>query len=97
MVRPVKPRRVYIEPKTVYFKPRAVPLSLLEEIELKVDELEAIRLCDLEGLEQIQAAKKMGISQSTLGRILSKAREKIADALVNGKAIKIKCTIQSIQ
>lgn len=90
MVRPIKPRRVFFDPKAIYFKPRAVPLSMLEEVELTVDELEAMRLCDFKGLDQIEAAKKMGISQSTLQRILSLARKKVAEALVEGKAIKIK-------
>jgi len=89
MVRPIKPRRVFFDPKAVYFKPRAVPLSMLEEVELEVDEMEAIRLCDFEGLEQEEAAKKMKISQSTLSRILLSARKKIAQALIQGKAIKI--------
>jgi len=90
MVRPIKPRKVVFDPNVIYFKPRAVPLSMLEEVDLLPDELEAIRLCDLEGLEQIPAARKMGISQSTLGRILTSARKKIAEALIKGKAIKIK-------
>ena len=90
MVRPRKPRRVSFDPNVKYFKPRAIPLSALEEVDLGSDELEAIRLCDFEGLEQTKAAKKMKISQSTLGRILCSARKKIAEALVEGKAIKIK-------
>lgn len=90
MPRPIKPRRIFFDPKAIYFKPRAVPLSLLEEVELGVDELEAIRLCDLEELEQEEAAKKMKISQSTLSRILLSARKKIAEALIRGRAIKIK-------
>jgi len=90
MARPLKPRRVLFDPDVVYFKPRAVPLSILEEVELGVDELEAIRLCDYKNLEQTEAAKKMKISQSTLQRILTSARKKIADALIKGKAIKIK-------
>jgi len=90
MPRPIKPRRIFFDPKTIYFKPRAIPLSMLEEVELGVDELEAIRLCDFEGLEQEEAAKKMKISQSTLSRILISARKKIAEALIEGKAIKIK-------
>jgi predicted DNA-binding protein (UPF0251 family) len=89
MVRPIKPRWVRFSPKVVYFKPRAIPLSMLEEVELGVDELEALRLCDLKGLDQIKAAKKMKISQSTLWRILTSARKKIAQALIEGKAIKI--------
>jgi len=78
------------DPNITYFKPRAVPLSILEEIDLGVDELEAIRLCDLKGLSQVKAAKKMKISQSTLGRILASANKKVAEALIKGKAIKIR-------
>jgi len=89
MARPIKPRRVLFNPDVVYFKPRAVPLSLLEEVDLNVDELEALRFCDLEELEQKQAAEKMKISQSTLQRILTSARKKVVEALVEGKAIKI--------
>ncbi len=89
MARPIKPRRVIFDPNITYFKPRAVPLSILEEVDLDVDELEALRLCDLEGLSQVMAAKKMKISQSTLGRILTSARKKVAEALIKGKAIKI--------
>ena len=87
--RPIKPRRVSFDPNVTYFKPRAVPLSMLKEIDLKVDELEALRLCDLENLEQKEAAKKMKISQSTLNRILTSARKKVARALIEGRAIKI--------
>lgn len=90
MVRPIKPRRIIFEPNVTYFKPRAIPLSMLEEVELGVDELEAIRLCDFKNLSQIEAAKRMKISQSTLGRILGSARKKVAQALIKGKAIKIK-------
>jgi len=89
MIRPLKPRRVFFDPKAVYFKPRAIPLSMLEEVDLGLDELEALRLCDLENLEQKKAAKKMNISQSTLQRILTSARKKIAEALIKGKAIRI--------
>lgn len=89
MVRPIKPRRILFNPNVTYFKPRAIPLSMLEEVRLAIDELEAIRLCDFKGLKQTTAAKKMKISQSTLGRILTSARKKIAKALVEGKAIKI--------
>lgn len=89
MVRPIKPRRVIFDPYVTYFKPRAIPLSILEEVDLGVDELEALRLCDLKNLNQVEAAKKMKISQSTLQRILSSAHKKIAEALIKGKAIKI--------
>jgi len=90
MVRPLKPRLVRFDPRTIYFKPRAVPLCMLEEVELGVDELEAIRLGDYKNLEQTEAAKRMKISQSTLQRILTSARKKIANALIEGKAIKIR-------
>jgi len=90
MVRPLKPRRIFFDPNVIYFKPRAVPLSMLEEVELSLDEMEVLRLCDLKNLEQEEAAKKMKISQSTLSRILISARKKISEALIEGKAIKIK-------
>jgi len=90
MARPIKPRRVLFDPDVVYFKPRAVPLSMLEEVDLSIDELEALRLCDLKDLEQKEAAKKMKVSQSTLQRILTSARKKVAEALTEGKAIKIR-------
>jgi predicted DNA-binding protein (UPF0251 family) len=89
MVRPRKPRKVFFDPRVIYFKPRAIPLSELKEVGLASDELEAIRLCDLKNLEQKEAAKKMKISQSTLQRILTSARRKIAEALTQGKAIRI--------
>lgn len=89
MSRPIKKRKIDFDPNVTYFKPRAVPLSTLEEVDLGVDELEAIRLCDLKNLDQVEAAQKMKISQSTLGRILCSARKKIAQALIYGKAIKI--------
>ena len=89
MVRPKKCKMVYAEPGVTYFKPRAIPLMDLKEVELTVGEFEAIRLSDLEGLKQVETAKKMGISQPTLNRLLSSAHKKIAEALVKGKAIKI--------
>jgi len=76
-------------PAVTYFKPRGVPLSSLKEVSLTIDELEAIRLADLEDLEQTVAAKKMKISQSTLQRILKEGHKKIAEALVLGKSIKV--------
>ncbi len=90
MVRPRKLRMVNFEPGVTYFKPRAVPLRKLAEIELAIDELEAMRLSDMERLSQAEAAEKMEIHQSTFQRTLARAREKVADALVNGKAIKIR-------
>lgn len=89
MSRPPKPRKVIFDPNVTYFKPRAVPLSELKSVDLGVDELEALKYSDLEDLDQIKAAKKMKISQSTFQRILSQARKKVAEALIKGKAIKI--------
>ena len=89
MPRPIKPRFLGFNPNVTYFKPRAVPLRMLEEVDLKMDELEAIRLCDFKNLGQVEAAKKMKISQSTLQRLLESARKKVASAIVEGKAIKI--------
>jgi len=89
MVRPRKKRLVGFRPDATYFKPRAVPLNRLGEVSLTIDELEALRLSDLEELSQADAARKMRIHQSTFQRALARAREKVTDALVNGKAIKI--------
>ena len=89
MPRPRRFRRVWFRPEVTYFKPVGVPLGALEEAVLTVDEFEAVRLVDLEEMNQEQAAKKMGISQPTLNRLLGSARKKIADALANGKAIRV--------
>ncbi len=76
-------------PDKNYFKPKGIPALLLEEIVLSLDEFEAIRLADYEGLYQEEAAKKMDISRQTFGRIIDVAHKKIADVLLNGKALKI--------
>jgi predicted DNA-binding protein (UPF0251 family) len=89
MARPFCCRRVAGEPESNYFKPRGVPLLSLDEVVMTVDEFEAIRLADLEGLYQEQAAGRMGISRPTFGRIIESAHRKVADALVGGKALKI--------
>ncbi|MBN1793238.1 DUF134 domain-containing protein [Candidatus Woesearchaeota archaeon] len=89
MVRPRKIKLVSFEPKVTYFKPRAVPLAELEEVDLTLDELEVMRLSNIEHLGQEDAAEKMQIHQSTFQRTLTRAREKVTDALVRGKAIKI--------
>ncbi len=87
MARPVSCRRVDSEFNHTYFKPARVPMSELEQVDLNVDELEALRLTNLEEMYQSDAAEKMGVSRQTLGNILKSARYKITDALVNGKAI----------
>lgn len=90
MSRPLKPRCIRFHPNAVYFKPQGVPLRYLAEVALSLDEVEAIRLCDHKNLEQKKAAQKIKVSQSTLQRILTKARKKIAEAIITGKALKIK-------
>jgi predicted DNA-binding protein (UPF0251 family) len=89
MPRPRKDRWVCCEPDVTFFKPRGIPMTELHEVRLTVDEIEAVRLKDLEGLEQEETASRMGISQPTLHRTLLSAHTKTADALVNGKALRI--------
>jgi len=89
MARPLNCRRVRSMPQSDYFKPRGIPLSVLEEVVLTVDEFEAVRLADLDGLYQEQAAEKMNVSRQTFGRIIESAHKKVAKALVQGKALKI--------
>ena len=89
MLRPKKCRCVNCCPDANYFKPRGVPFIRLDEVSLSLDELEAIRLADLEGLYHEQAAGRMDVSRATFGRILGAARRKVAEAIVNGKALRI--------
>ena len=89
MPRPRRLRRVGFMPDVTFFRPSGIRLSDLEESILTVDEFESVRLKDFLGMEQTEAAKKMKISQPTFNRVLRCARKKIADAIVNGKSIKI--------
>ena len=89
MPRPTKPRLVCHSPEAVYFKPRGVPMYDLEEVVLGLDETEALRLADLEGLSHEQVGERMEVSRPTVGRILESARRKVAEALVHGKALRI--------
>ena len=89
MPRPVKCRRVGFEPGVTYYKPRGIPLRELDEVELGVDELEALRLADTLGLSQEAGAARMKVSRATFGRILESAHRAVAEALVQGKAIRI--------
>lgn len=82
-------RRVGFMPPVTYFKPVGVRLAQLPEICLAVEEAEAIRLKDIEGLEQEEGAQRMNVSRTTFARVLNSARQKMADALLNGKAIRI--------
>lgn len=90
MPRPPKCRRVEFQPEYTYFKPAGIPKHQLEELVLSVEEIEAIRLKDRESLEQEECAERMHISRPTFQRILSGARKKLAEAIIEGKAIKIK-------
>jgi len=89
MPRPRIYRRIRCRLGTCYFKPQGIPMRDLELVEITMEEAEALRLKHLLGLEQIEAAEKMGISQPTFQRTLQSAYKKIAEALIKGKAIKI--------
>jgi len=82
-------RRICCEPGIVYFKPRGMSMHELEEVALGLDEFEALRLLDFAQREQGEVAKSMGISQPTLSRIIASARRKVAEAICEGKAIRI--------
>ena len=89
MSRPPKWRKIRSWPGAVFFKPRAIPLSRLEINVLTMGEYEALRLADVEGLDQAGAAERMGVSRATFARVLTAARQAVADALVNGKALEV--------
>jgi len=89
MPRPFKCRRVSFIPGVTYFKPAGIPLRILEENRLSLEETEAIRLKDLEHLAQAECAGEMNISRPTFQRILASARKKIADSIISGKALRI--------
>jgi len=89
MPRPVNERRLGAPIPPRVMKPAGVPARELEEVRLGLDEAEALRLADLEGLYQEAAARSMGVSRQTFGRIVEAARRKVADAVLNGKALRI--------
>ncbi|HNX30307.1 MAG TPA: DUF134 domain-containing protein [Holophaga sp.] len=89
MPRPPCCKRIAELPGVRYFKPRGVPLSVLEEVVLTLEELESLRLAHLEGLYQLEAAGRMGVSRATFGRVLDAAHRKVAKALVEGCALRI--------
>lgn len=89
MPRPAKCRRVAFIPQETYFIPAGENVYWLEEVVLSVEEIEALRLRDLQGLEQEECAKEMNISRPTFQRVLANARTKVTDALVHGKAIRV--------
>ena len=89
MPRPRFRRRVRFNPRADYFKPQGIPMRGLEVVELTAEEMEAVRLKNVENLDQTECAREMNTSQSTFQRILSSAYRKISGALIEGKAIKI--------
>jgi len=89
MPRPKKFRFVKREPGVTFFKPQGIPLRVLEHAHITVDELEALRLSDLMGLSHEETAKQLKVSRPTVTRMLARAHQMVADALVNGKAIQI--------
>ena len=89
MPRPKCCRRVGEIPEKTCFRPEGVISSHPEEILLSLDEYESLRLADLEGLYQEQAASRMNVSRQTFGRIVESAHRKVADAIVNGKTLRI--------
>lgn len=89
MSRPRKCRWVEREPGVNYFKPQGVPMKQLEHVRITVDELEAVRLSDFLDKSHEEAAQQMKVSRPTVTRMLARAHQAIADALVNGKAIRI--------
>ena len=88
-MRPKKTRWIKCEPGERNFRPRRKPLKQLEGVNLTIDEFEAIRLADLEGLMQNEVAKQMKVHRSTISRIITSAHKKIADAFVNIKVVRI--------
>ncbi len=87
--RPKIKRTIRFFPEITYFKPAGIPLRELSEVILTIDEIEAMRLAELDDLDQEQAAKKMRISRITFMRILHSAHKKIAESLIYGKALRI--------
>ena len=97
MPRPVQCRRVGLAPDCTYFKPAGVPMRNLQEVVLAIDELEAMRLADHEGLYQEVAAERMGVSRRTFGRVIASARKKVAQALVHGMALRIEGGVVEVE
>ena len=89
MARPISTRQIPRGLRGRSFKPQGIPAARLEHLPLTLDGLEALRLADLEGLYQEEAARRMGVSRATFARVLTAARKTVADALVHGKAVEI--------
>lgn len=89
MPRPFCQRRIAGHPVASIFKPIGVPVVELDEVVMSLDEFEAMRLADLDGQYQEQAAEQMQVSRTTFSRVIESAHRKVADALVHGKALRI--------
>lgn len=89
MGRPQKERRIEQLPPVTHYKPAGIPLRTLEEVILNIEEMEAIRLADIEQLDQAEAAERMEISRPTFHRIINSAHQKIATALWQGHALRV--------
>lgn len=89
MPRPIKPKLVKETPRADYYKPRGIPVTQLDETVLRLEELESLRLVDLEGMYQEDAAREMGVSRQTLQRMVTEARAKLIQAIYAGKALRI--------
>ncbi|MBN1148904.1 MAG: DUF134 domain-containing protein [Anaerolineales bacterium] len=87
MPRPRKRRRIARRLRPAIYKPAGIALDGLRQVVLLPEELESLRLADLEGLSQAEAAQKMEVSRSTFQRIVSRARRQVALALVEGQAL----------
>lgn len=82
-------RKVCCNPNITIYKPAGIKCNMLQSVELTLDEIEALRLADMEGLYHADAALQMQISRQTFGRIVSDARKKVATAIINGYTIRI--------
>jgi predicted DNA-binding protein (UPF0251 family) len=88
--RPKRKRFIRFNPEITYFKPIGIPMRFLQEENLTLDEVEAVRLADLEKMDQEASAKKMNVSRVTFLRIIHSAHQKVAKALIYGKALSLK-------
>ncbi|MBM3313351.1 DUF134 domain-containing protein, partial [candidate division WOR-3 bacterium] len=96
MPRPPNCRRIAGKPGACVFKPAGVPACRLKWLNLTLDEFEALRLADLDGLHQEQAANRMKVSRQTFGRTVENARRKVAQALSSGMALNIETKLGTV-
>ena len=89
MPRPRLRRRIQFNPRVTYFKPQGVPMRFLKIVSLTTEEVEALRLKNIENLNQVECARRMNTSQSTFQRILTSAYQKVSKSLIEGDIIEI--------